>query len=253
MAKRILQHTGKKALDLHSSIKLFFLYVGHLFSSLLFRNYLVSWRPTLPAVISAGAFLLIPLLVVSMLIGVSLTLTINYILAPFNLQNQGLFIAQNMIIRDIAPLPIGFIFCVQCGLNLINANHPSLHHAPDKVMLETIIPLVIGVNLTSILLYTYVTAAFFVSVFFTFTTILHMNIDEYILRLSELVAPLDIISSLIKTIIYATIASLIAGYYYYDVAKRILPVRQAVSRIITRGLFWLVVGSVFIKVYFPII
>lgn len=77
-----------------------------------------------------------------------------------------------------------------------------------------------------------------------------MSTDEYLLRLSEIINPADVITSLIKTILYASIASYTAGYYYYYVTNKVMPVRRAVSRIITRGLFWLVVISVLVKLNF---
>ncbi len=78
---------------------------------------------------------------------------------------------------------------------------------------------------------------------------LQISTDEYLLRLSEFMNPYDFGYSILKTVFYASIASFTAGYYYYDVANRILPTRRAVSRIITRGLLWLVVGSLILKLY----
>ena len=193
---------------------------------------------------------MLPLVIITMLMGISLALSIHFILARYNLQNEALFIAQDSMIKDIAPLPIGFVLCVHCGLNLIDKNHPSLHQPPQTVLLETIIPLIVAMNITAILLYTYVCSAFYTSVFLAFNYFLHTNTDEYLIKLSRIINPLDIGLSIGKTMLLATIASFIAGYYYYDVALRVLPTRKAVSRIITRGLFWLVVISVLIKVYF---
>ncbi|KTC69441.1 ABC transporter permease [Legionella birminghamensis] len=243
-------HTGKKFFNLQRAITLFFIYLGHLSYIFIFKWQDVRWKHTILNTLHAGSVLVFPLIILSGLIGTSLAYSINYILAPFNLQNQALFIAQSTIIRDMAPLPIGFIFCVQCGLNLINPDHPSLNHTPDRVMLETILPLIVGVNITAMLLYTYISATFFLSVFLTFSYLLHMSTDEYVLRLSEIINPADVITSLVKTILYATIASYTAGYYYYYVTNKVMPVRKAVSRIITRGLFWLVVISVLVKLNF---
>ena len=190
---------------------------------------------------------MLPLIFVSLLMGMSLAISINYILAPFNLQQQAMLIAENAIIHDFAPMTIGFVLCAQCGLNLIDFYHPDQRQTPDKVLLETIIPLVTGINITALLLFTYVSLAFFVSVLFTFYYFLQLDTHEYLIRLSAVINYADLISSLCKTILYATIASFTAGYYYYDVANRVLSTRKAVSRIITRGLFWLIAMNVLLK------
>src|ERR1700733_9949552 len=148
----IFKQFGKKTSDLYQSISLFFLFVGHLFYCVLFCARQIIWRHTLITTLWAGARVVLPLIIVSMMIGVSITLSIHYILAPFHLQNHVVFIAQGTMIRDFAPLPIGFILCVHCGLNLIDSDHPSLHHTPQKVILETIIPLMVGISCTALLL-----------------------------------------------------------------------------------------------------
>jgi len=252
MATRIFKQTGRKTEQIYHSILIFFQFFGQLIYNLLFNWNAILWQNTVISTLRAGAWIFIPLSILSMLMGMSLTLSIHYILSRFNLQNQAMFIAQNTIITDFSPLPIGFVLCVQCGLNLINSDHPSLHHTPEKVILETIIPLIAGINCTAILLYAYVSFSFFLSIFFTFYYFLQTNTDEYLLRLGSIIRPIDIIISIGKTMIFATIASLTAGYYYYDVAKRVIPTRKAVSRIITRGLFWLIVISVLIKIFFSI-
>ncbi|OGV49185.1 MAG: hypothetical protein A3F46_04460 [Legionellales bacterium RIFCSPHIGHO2_12_FULL_42_9] len=186
-----------------------------------------------------------------MLIGMALTVGIHLTLARFHLQQQAMVIIQTTMLRDIAPLPIGFVLCVHCGLNLIEKNHPSLHQSPKVVLLETIIPLFAGINIAALLLYTYVFISFLFSAYITSYFILETNTDEYLLRLSQIINPDEAIESLVKTVVYATTASLIAGYYYYAVASEVMPTRQAVSRIITRSLFWLIVISVGLKLSIP--
>lgn len=246
----LFRHTGEKTSALADSMVFFFLFLGHFFYNLIVNCYKIHWHNTFRITLRAGSIIVLPLIIVTMLMGISLALSIHYILARYNLQNQALFIIQDSMIKDIAPLPIGFVLCVHCGLNLIDVNHPSLHQSPQTVLLETIIPLIVAINLTAMLLYTYVATAFYVSVFLAFNYFLHTNTDEYLLNLSRIINPIDISMSIGKTMLLATIASFIAGYYYYDVAIRVLATRKAVSRIITRGLFWLVVISVLLKVYF---
>ncbi|WP_058526073.1 ABC transporter permease [Legionella erythra] len=249
MALILFQRTGEKAGALLQSTLFFFVFFGNFFYSLVCNWNAITWRESFFATLRAGTWVVIPLLFVSMLMGTSLAVSIHYMLAPYNLQHQGMLIAQNTVIHDFAPLTIGFVLCTQCGLNLIDFYHPSLHEDPQKVLLENIIPLVAGFNVTALLLYTYVSLGFLTSIFLTFYYYLKADINEYLIRLGDVITLADLLNSLCKTILYATIASFTAGYYYYDVANRILPTRKAVSRIITRGLFWLITVSVVLKLY----
>ena len=247
MASTFFKNFDKKTYEFIRPFPFFFQFLGESVSQLLRHGNRVAWRNTIITNLQAGSSLVIPLILISMLIGMALTVSIHFTLARFHLQEQAMVIIQTTMIRDIAPLPIGFILCVHCGLNLIEKDHPSLHQPPKVVLLETIIPLFAGINITALLLYTYVFTSFLCSVFITSYFILETNTDEYLLRLSQSINPLEIIDSLIKTFIYATIASLIAGFYYYAVANNAISTRQAVSRIITRSLFWLIVVSVLFK------
>lgn len=249
MALVIFQRSGEAVVSFYRSLVFFFLFLGHFFFCLVFKPWKIHWGNGLMNALRAGSALVLPLIVTSMLIGLSIAFSIHYMLASFNLQNQAMLIAQNTVIHDLAPLTIGFVLCAQCGLNLIEFYHPDLHQKPQKVLYETIIPLIAGINSTAMLLYTYITLAFLSSVYLTFYYFLQVNTEEYVLRLSSSINFNDLLSSIGKTILYATIASFTAGHYYYDVAKRILPTRKAVSRIITRGLFWLITTSVFLKIY----
>lgn len=249
MALILFQRSGEAVVTFYRSVVFFFLFLGHFFATLLSKPWKIAWWSGFVNALRAGATLVFPLIIVSMLMGLSLAFSIHYMLASFNLQNQAMLIAQNAVIHDFVPLTIGFVLCAQCGLNLIDFYHPDLHQKPQKVLYETIIPLVAAINITAFLLYAYISLAFLTSVYFTFYYLLQINTDEYLLRLSSSINFGDLSTSVIKTILYSTIASFTAGYYYYDVAKRILPTRKAVSRIITRGLFWLICTSVFLKVY----
>ncbi|MFC3908967.1 ABC transporter permease [Legionella dresdenensis] len=248
MASRIFLKLGNKSKELWDSFVLFFQYTGEITYNFLLNYRSIGWHDTLVATLRSGTWIVIPLVIATSLMGISLAVTINHLLAPYNLQDEALFAAQRLVLLDFTPIPIGIVLCVQCGLNLIDVNHPSLHHPPQKVVLETIIPLMVSISFTALLLYTYISISFFVSMFFAYNHLLKVHIDEYLLRLSGTIKPADFLFSLFKTICYATIASFTAGYYYYDVAQRIIPIRKAVSRIITRGLFWLIVVSVALKV-----
>lgn len=244
-----LQRYGKRGVDFFWSIRFFFQFLGHLTYTLIYNFRRIAWKHTLAITMGAGSSLVLPLMIVSVLIAIFMALSIHNMLSMYNIQNKALNLIQDAVIRDIAPMPIGFVLCVHCSFNLIDKEHPSLHKSPQIVLRETIIPLIVGINFNAVLLYTYVIFAFFVGTYFTFHTLVHANMDEYLLRLNESIKPSDVLLSVAKTMLLATIASFIAGYYYYDVAIRVLPVRLAVSRIITRGLLWLVVFSVLLKIY----
>ena len=243
----MIRRLNAKAAEFGHSIVFFFQFLGHLFYALTHNFKKVTWGSMMYPTLRSGYLIVFPLMIMSMLIGMSLTLSINHTLARYNLQHEALRIAQTNILRNIAPLPIGFVLCVQGGLNLIDRNHPSLHLPPDKVLWETIIPLIAASGLTGLILYTYVFASFICSIFLTFYYILELNINEYLVRLDNIIDPFELSISLIKTFLYAMIASAITGFYYYDVAIRVIPIRKAVSRTITRGLFWMIVTGVFLN------
>ncbi len=179
----------------------------------------------------------------------SLAVSSFLILNNFHLQDKALGIAQTLLLQDILPLLIGFVLCVQVSLNIINARIKitKLQRTPQEVILEYILPIIIGVNITGLLLYIYLLVAIFMSLFITFYNLLNMNADMYIMELERNATVVSVSYSLVKTLLYCSIVSLTAGYYYYMVATRHVPVRRAVSRILTRGSLWLTISSVYIK------
>ena len=251
MPLSLFKHTGKKSSELAESVIFFFQFLGALTDQIMNHWSRVIWHHTVSANLRVGASLVLPLVLISVLIGMAMALGIHVILAPFHLQQEAMIIAQTNLLQDLAPFTIGFVLCVHCGLNLIDTNHPSLNHPPYLVIRETIIPLMVGINITALSLYTYVYAAFILSVYFTSSFIVHTNTSEYLFRLAKIINTHELISSLIKTLGYTTLASLIASYYYYGVAYKIMTTRAAVSRVITRSLFWLIVISVLFKIIVP--
>lgn len=250
IVKAIFYRMGKKTATIFKAVTSFFLYLGHLTHNMLFSWRRIAWRSTVLKNLDAGANLVVPLVFASVLIGFSLTASINYLLAQYGLQNQVLLTAQNILIRNIAPLLIGFVLCVNAGLALIDTNHPSLHKPPHEVMTETIIPLIISINGTALLLYVYIIFAFFLTIIGTFNYFIQGNTTGYLLKLEGIVNPYNLLSSLANTVLYATLAGFLAGHYYYAVSMKRLSTQKAVSLIISRGLFWLVAVSVFFKYFF---
>ena len=247
----IFKHAGKQTTLISRSIIFFFQYLGELTDCIINRWSNVVWHHTVKSNLYVGATIVIPLIIITMLAGMSLAYSIHVVLTPYHIQDKAMIIAQTTLLRDFAPFTIGCVLCVHCGLNLIDKNHPSLNHPPRFVILETIIPLMVGINFTAVSLYTYVFSSFLLSVFITSYYIVHANMAEYTFRLAELINIHEIVSSLLKTLAYTTIASLVAGYYYYGVASKIITSRAAVSRVITRSLFWLIMVSVLFKLTVP--
>lgn len=244
---KVLGYTGKKFSEFINSVILFFQFLGELTDHILNNWQQVIWKHTIIANLRLGASILFPIMLISMLIGMGMAISIQLILAPYHLQQEAMVIAETSLLRDFAPFTIGFVLCVHCGLNLIDKDHPSLNKPPHIVLLETIVPLIVGLNFTAISLYTYVFASFLLSVFFISYYVVHTNIAEYLYRLSHIINSYELFNSLLKTLGYTTLASLITGYYYYGVAYKVISTRVAVSRVITRNLFWLVIVSVLLK------
>ena len=243
-----LEFIGAKTTELLRAIIFFFRFLGDVFTSLLGNWKAISWRQTLLSTLHAGAVISVPFIVVSMLFGISMAVSIHVMLTRYNVQSEAMAISQATLLRDFTPIFIGFVLCVHSGLNLIEHDHPSLYATPQKVLYNTIIPLFFSMNITALLLYVYVATAFILSIIFTISFILQANTQDYLLGLGGINFYWQIINSIGCAIFNATIASFIAGYYYYDVSNRIMPIRQAVSKVITRGLFWLVVANVIIRI-----
>jgi ABC-type transporter Mla maintaining outer membrane lipid asymmetry permease subunit MlaE len=234
------------------SIILFFVLFGHLCHSIkdvICGRKSISWFGIVRILFYSGAILVIPLVIICGLIGMSLSLNAYSILYPFNLQNKALPISQDLLTKDLIPLIIGFVLCVQSSLNIITARIKitKLKRTPDEVILEYVLPIMIGINLTGLLLFTYTIVAIFISLYFTFHYLLDTSTHEFLIHVGHSVTITALIYSVIKTFLYCSIVSLTAGYYYYQVAVSQISLRRAVSRIFTRGSLWLTLISVYWK------
>ncbi|WP_298624632.1 ABC transporter permease [uncultured Legionella sp.] len=248
----VFKKTGFYAFRFFKSIFFFLSFIGHLAHScknIVTRHLNISWQNVWKILYYSGVSLVVPLVIVSALMAMSLAVSSFLILNNFHLQDKALGIAQTLLLQDILPLLIGFVLCVQVSLNIINARIKitKLQRTPQEVILEYILPIIIGVNITGLLLYIYLLVAIFMSLFITFYNLLNMNADMYIMELERNATVVSVSYSLVKTLLYCSIVSLTAGYYYYMVATRHVPVRRAVSRILTRGSLWLTISSVYIK------
>ncbi len=248
----LFRQTGFYVFRFFKSIFFFLSFIGHLAHSsknIITRHLAISWQNVWKILYYSGVSLVIPLIIVTALMAMSLAVNGFLILSNFHLGDKSLPIAQTLLLQDFVPLLIGFILCVQMSLNIINARIKitKLQRTPQEVILEYILPIIIGVNITGLLLYIYLISVLFISLYITFHNLLNMNADMYLLEIERNATALSVAYSILKTLLYCSIVSLTAGYYYYMVATRHVPVRRAVSRILTRGSLWLTISSVYIK------
>ncbi|KTD35779.1 ABC transporter permease [Legionella nautarum] len=232
------------------SIVIFFHFFGHLclnFVDLLTGKQTLSWHGLLYTVYRSGVNLLIPLLLISSLLGISIVLNIYNILSPFDLQHEVLLVSQKMLFYDLLPFLIGLMLSVQTALNLITARIKKLNLTPDQVITLYIIPIIFGISFSALILYLYSISFVFISIYFCFKFLLYTDIYDYMFHLTSTITSSSIIYSIFKMMLYCTIVSLIVGYYYYQVATRHSLLRKAMSRIITRSFIWLIIGSVYFK------
>lgn len=231
----------------------FFQYLGHIsyvFIATLFSSHERS-RLEFLLTLKGGAIIMPPLFIVAMFIGSGMALSVHVMLSRFNIQQQAMMIAQDALIHDIVPILISFILCARAALMLIEEDHPLLKNNKYDVILEWILPLIAGNLVTAILLYAYVVVALLFSIYVTFDYILELDVREYLLRLNDSLSLPLVSISVFKTLLYTFIASLIAGFYYYCIPAREMPLKHAVSKILLRGLFWLIVISGIIKFILP--
>nr|HAT8713694.1 ABC transporter permease [Legionella jordanis] len=233
---------------LHSQV-LVFRFFGHLFHSLkdvLFGELSITWNNMVEIMYYSGARLVIPLMLLCALIGLSVSQTTYYLLAPFHLHHKALPVAQNVITHEVLPLILGFILCVQAALHLINTRLRRHRQTPEEVILDHVWPIITGMNVTSLLLYTYAITIILLSFYLSFHHVLGFSIHEFLLHATSSTTIFDLMYCAFKTLILCLVVSFTAGYYYYEAAIRQLSLRKAVSRILTRGSFWLVIASVYI-------
>lgn len=233
-------------------IALFFRYLGHLVYSIkdaLPHQIPLLWLNFWRTVYYSGAKMTIPLMIISSLMGASLIVNIYSILSPFYLQDKVLLIAQNILFYDLLPFIIGLVLSIQLALNLVNAQIKKLQRTPHDVMLQYIIPFIIGCNFSALLLYIYSLNAILISIYFCFRYLLKTDLHEYLFHLSMTFTSINILYSILKTLIYCTIVSLVVGYYYYAVTLFHLTLRRAMSRIMTRSLLCLTISSIYFKFF----
>lgn len=221
---------------------LFLCFLGHLSCSLvnvLIRRHSISRPPIIRTVFNSGAKLAVPLMFVSSLMGMAILYIIINFLKKYNLQHQGWIFAQDIITQNLVPFLIALFLCIQSSLSLLSAHENQPPQTAENVVLDHILPIIIGVNIAGALLYIYCIAGFYFSIYFVDLYILQFHPQYYFLHLGEYLKLSNFISSVLRTGLYCTIVSVTTGYYYYVVAYKNRPISKAMSQIITRGLVWL--------------
>jgi|GEM_PF-2378368 len=244
--------TGIHATRLLQSIGLFFVFFGHLCHSaliILFGNLRLTWSNVTRVLYHSGVQLVMPLALISGLLTVSVTINCYLLLTRFNLQHKTLSIIQDIITADLVPVLIGFVLVIQSSLNLINARIKitKRQHSPEEVILDYVLPIMIGIGIAALLLYTYVMAAVAICLYLTFDYFYQVSAHEFIFQMAQSVTLDSVVYSICKTLLYGNIVSLTAGYYYYQVAVSQIPIRRGVSCILTRGSSWLLLTGITLK------
>lgn len=234
------------------SIRLFFTFLGHLFTAamqLLSGKLSPRWLTTANTLFLSGVRLVLPILILSALIGLSLSLSFYEILSRFQMQKNALVITQNIVIRSLVPILIGFILSIQTALNLINVPTEKLQKSTAQIMQIYIIPMLPGILLTGLLLYVYALFAALISVYSTFHFILNVSTHDYLLHITSNLSLTDLGHSLLKILLYCLIVAAVTSYYYYEISIRTVSLRKAVSSIMTRSILWIIIASAYLGIY----
>ncbi|MGQ3888147.1 ABC transporter permease [Legionella sp. CNM-1927-20] len=244
---------GRNTSRVFRSFTLFFAFIGHVGHSAIkatFGSSHIVWLNVLKILYNSGTAIVVPLILISFLSASTLCLNLYFILQNFNLHEKALPLAQTTLTRDLLPLLIGLVLCIQASLNLIinRVKITKLRHTQHEVILTYILPIFVGTNMCAVLLYAYTLTASLIGLSYVFNYYFNMTLYEYMLHISHAVKITSLMIGTIKTLLFATIVSLTAGYYYYLAAVIHIPLRTAVSRILTRGALWIVVVGTLLKI-----
>lgn len=235
------------------AIHLFFCFLGHLVCTLgnvLRQRAKIAWIGVVETLYHSGAKLVIPILFISALFSATMVINIHNFLGRFNLQLRAMHLLQNLLTMDAIPFFIAAILTVQSSFSLMTLDKEQILLQPQQTLERFIIPTMIGLSLSGVLLYIYILTTFWAMMFLSVTVYLQIPSTELYLSMLKALTPDSLIYALAKTLIYSIIASTILGYYYYQVAVHQISLRLALSRIISRGLFFLALTSLLIKLGF---
>lgn len=134
-------------------------------------------------------------------------------------------------------------------MHLINTGLEHYDKKPEEFILSHIWPIIIGINITSLLLYVYLVASIFLSFYLSFHFLFGYTTNEFWIYILNAATAFDLIYSFVKTLILCIIIGFSASYYY-EAAIRKVDLRKSVSRILTRSSFWLIITSMYITYTF---
>ena len=249
----IFRHFGLNIINAFHSFILVFRFLGHLLYSLariISGKVSVGWPNTMEFMYYAGVRPIPSLVLICLIIGITVSQAVYFLLQPFNMHQRILPTVQNVLTHEILPIVIGFILCIQMALHLINTRLEEHHRNPADFILTHVWPIIIGMNITSLILYIYLVSSIFVSSYISFHFLFGYTNNEFLIHILNSTTTFDLIYSFGKTLILCIIVGFSASYYYYETAVKNIPLRKAISRILTRSSFWLIIASMYITYTF---
>lgn len=246
----VFTRLGYRSIRYFASIVFFFRFFGHFvcaMGNMILNRISLSWDRVILTIYHSGARMVIPMVFISSLMATSMVLNIHYFLSRYRLEHQVLAMLQNILTADLIPLFLAAVLLIQASLGMTTHYIKGLHRKPQETLEYYIIPIMVGLNAIGFMLYIYIYVVFHITCFIDFHYILKVDTHQYLNRLANTFSFALLLQSLFKTFVYVTIASISLGYYYYCVAVHNISLRHALSRVISRGLLWLAVVSVFLK------
>ncbi|WP_367607560.1 ABC transporter permease [Legionella sp. W05-934-2] len=244
----VIHRSGTHIIKFTRSQIFIFQFVGHLSQTakdMLLGKLTINWSRLWVVVYFSGVRLVIPLIIISALLSISIAQMVYVTLSPFHLQKQVLPIAQSILTREFLPIFIGLILCIQSAVRFIDTKTQQANQTGTDALTEQVIPIMIGVSLTSIFLFAYAIGAVILSFYLVFHYKLSLSTYEFISHILSARTRFELIYSAFKTLILSFVVAIVAGFYYFESAVNHTTLSKAVSRTMTRGIFWLIVTSLY--------
>ncbi|WP_019217762.1 ABC transporter permease [Legionella tunisiensis] len=173
---------GINVINSINSIVLVFRFLGHLLYSLICiisGKVSVGWSNAIEFMYYAGVRPVTSLVLICLLIGITVSQAVYFLLQPFNLHQRILPTVQNILTHEILPIVIGFILCIQVALHLINTRLEEHNRNPEDFILTHVWPIIIGMNMTSLILYVYLVSSIFSALILAFIFYLGIQIMNF--------------------------------------------------------------------------
>lgn len=246
----IFQRLGFYGIRCSYSVFYFFEFLGYLgitIKRVVLGQRKFPWHDFFHGVYHALSLLVVPLIFLGVLISATLELNVYMILKHFNMQQHAIIRVQGMVVRDILPGILAIILCIRFALNMITVKTFVLKSSPYELMINHILPRMLIICITAILLFPYFMMAALITTYIVAKEVLSINVTNYLLLLSDNLSIVDLFSALLKLTVLTLLVSIIAGFYYYKMSVGHLALRKVVSRIMTRGIVWIIVCNVWFK------